>query len=83
MKRAKGKYAVSELGAILKKAAIRLGKNNPIHLAGSTAFLATFSLAPIFVMIVYLLGTIIGRKETKQNIIKKFAEDAPEESVGQ
>jgi membrane protein len=83
MKRAKGKYAASELGAILKKAAIRLGKNNPIHLAGSTAFLATFSLAPIFVLIVYLLGTIIGRKETKQNIIKKFAEDAPEESVGQ
>jgi membrane protein len=79
----RGTYTLSDFGTILKKSAKRLGKNNPVHLAGSTAFLATFSLAPIFVLIVHALGSIIGRKVIKENIIEKVAEDAPKESINQ
>jgi membrane protein len=81
MKKEKPTYTTTSLWMILKKAARRLGKNSPVHLAGATAFLATFSLAPILVLIVNVLGSIIGRGEIRQNIIKKFSEDAPEQSV--
>lgn len=77
------KYSAGQIGTVFKKAAKRLSKNNPVHLAGATAFLATFSLAPIFVLIIHVLGSVLGKKETKQKIIQKFAEDAPEESVAQ
>jgi membrane protein len=79
----RGKYSLEVLGLILQKSAKRLGKNSPVHLAGATAFLATFSLAPIFVLIIHLLGGIIGRKEIRQKIIQKFSEDAPADSVAQ
>jgi membrane protein len=68
---------------VLKKSAIRLGKNNPVHLAGATSFLATFSIAPIFVVIVHALGSVIGREEIKDKLIEKVAEDAPKETVDQ
>lgn len=77
------RYSAGQIGTVFKKAAQRLSKNNPVHLAGATAFLATFSLAPIFVLIIHVLGSVLGKKETKQKIIQKFAEDAPEESVAQ
>ena len=75
--------ATNDWWTILKKAGRRLKENKPVHLAGATAFLATFSLAPIFVLIIHVLGSVIGKTETKQKIIQKFAEDAPEESVAQ
>jgi membrane protein len=68
---------------IMKKAGHRLKRNTPLHLAGATAFFATFSLAPIFVILVQLVGTLIGKAEVKRNIIKKLAESAPAESVAQ
>jgi membrane protein len=77
------RYAVTAFWTILKKAAVRLGKNNPVQLAGATAFLATFSLAPIFVLTIHLLGSVLGKKEIRQRIIQKFSEDAPAESVAQ
>ena len=76
-------YSVAAFWTIVKKAAVRLGKNNPVHLAGATAFLATFSLAPIFVLIIHLLGVVLGKQEIRQRIIQKFSEDAPPESVQQ
>jgi membrane protein len=72
-----------QLWTILKKAASRLKENSPLHLAGSTAFFATFSLAPIFIIIIQLLGKLIGEGEIKRNIIQKFSESAPKESVNQ
>lgn len=77
------KNSIAAFAQILKKSAQRLGRNNPMHLAGATAFLATFSLAPIFVLIVHLLGSVIGRKEIRQNLLRKFSEDAPADSVAQ
>lgn len=77
------RYSVAAFWVILKKAARRLGRNSPIHLAGATAFVATFSLAPIFVLIIHLLGGILGKKEIRQRIIQKFSEDAPADSIVQ
>lgn len=68
---------------ILKKAAVRLKQNNPLQLAGSTAFFATFSLAPIFIIIIQLLGTLLGKGDIKRSIIQKFSESAPQQSVEQ
>ena len=68
---------------ILKKAAGRLKENSPLHLAGSTAFFATFALAPIFIIIIQLLGKLIGEGTVKRNIVQKFSESAPEDSVAQ
>ena len=79
----KDRISAAHLWTILKKAAHRLKQNSPLHLAGSTAFFATFSLAPIFIIIIQLLGKFIGEGEIKRNIIQKFSESAPEESVKQ
>lgn len=75
--------SIDQFWTILKSAGTRLKKNNPLHLAGSTAFFATFSLAPIFIIIIQLLGKLIGEGEVKQNIIRKFSESAPQQSVAQ
>lgn len=83
MTKEKPGYSAANMWAVLKNAAGRLRKNNPIHLAGATAFLATFSLAPIVVLIIHILGSVIGKTEMQQKIIQKFAEDAPQESVDQ
>ncbi len=83
MEEQKSNYSAGGLWHILKESAKRLAKNNPLHLAGATAFFATFSLAPLFFIIIQLLGGIIGKSETRQNIIQKFAENAPEESTKQ
>lgn len=68
---------------VLKKAWRRLKSNSPLHLAGSTAFFATFSIAPIFVIIIHLLGSVLGEATVRQRIVQKFAESAPDESVQQ
>jgi membrane protein len=68
---------------VLKKAGRRLRSNSPLHLAGSTAFFATFSIAPIFVIIIHVVGSVLGETTVRQRIIQKFAESAPEESVQQ
>jgi membrane protein len=68
---------------VLKKAGRRLKSNSPLHLAGSTAFFATFSIAPIFIILIQLLGSVLGEATVRQRIVQKFAESAPEESVQQ
>lgn len=77
------RYSPDQLWSILKKAGRRLKDNNPLHLAGSTAFFATFALAPIFIIIIQMLGKLIGEGEVKRNIIQKFSKSAPQESVQQ
>jgi membrane protein len=83
MKKEEASNGAAAFWTIFKRAGRRLTKNTPLLLAGATAFFATFSLAPIFVIIIQLLGTLIGKAEVKRNIIQKFAESAPEESVAQ
>ncbi|HEV7330411.1 MAG TPA: YihY/virulence factor BrkB family protein [Flavisolibacter sp.] len=68
---------------VLKKAAKRLKSNSPLHLAGSTAFFATFSIAPIFIIIIQVLGSVLGEATIRERIIQKFAESAPDDSVQQ
>ncbi len=83
MKKENVKKEAGAFWTVLKRAGYRLKRNTPLHLAGATAFFATFSLAPIFVILIQLLGSLLGKAEIKQNIIQKFAESAPADSVAQ
>jgi membrane protein len=83
MKSEKRERGATAFWLILKRSVQRLKKNDPLHLAGATAFFTTFALAPIFVVIIQLLGSIIGKGEIKQKIIEKFAESAPSQSIQQ
>lgn len=74
---------IAGIWQVLKKAANRLQKNNPLLLAGATAFFATFALAPIFIIVVQLLGILVGKEEIKGNIMRKLTESAPDDSVDQ
>lgn len=73
----------SAFWTILKNAFKRLGRNDPTHLAGATSFFATFSLAPLFFILVQVLGALIGKNEIEKNVVQRFAENAPKESISQ
>ncbi|MDQ3278647.1 MAG: YihY/virulence factor BrkB family protein [Bacteroidota bacterium] len=76
-------FSATVFWRVLKKAGKRLSSNNPLLLAGSTAFFATFSIAPIFVLIIKLMGSVMGEEAVRRRVIQKFAESAPDESVQQ
>lgn len=50
-------------------------KNDPLRLAASTAFFATFALPAIIVVLLQLFGMFFNRREFGQNILEKLSEN--------
>ena len=53
---------IKSLGVVLVMAFERLVKNDPLRLAGATAFFTTFALPPILLLLIQLLSLILDRK---------------------
>jgi len=52
----------------------KLGRNNPLLLAGATAFFTLFSIAPILLFMIKLAGILFNDSEIKRTVAKKLAE---------
>lgn len=49
-----------DTGKILKETAMNFTSSNPFQLAGYTAYIATFSIAPILILIISIFGYLVG-----------------------
>src|SRR5688572_8089287 len=58
----------SYLGLVLRMSLSRLNKSNPLILASSTAFFTTFSISPIVILLVNVLGIYFEGKEISQRL---------------
>jgi membrane protein len=55
---------------LLRKALKELNKNDPLRMAGATAFFTTFALPPIVVIIIQGLGLIFNREAIRQQLLQ-------------
>lgn len=62
---------ISAFRKILVNSVRDFKKDDPVKLAGTTAFFTIFAIAPIFIIIVSVLGLVIGEEEVNK---KLFAE---------
>lgn len=79
----KEKGFISKWVYLLKKSFERLKKNDPLHLAGSTAFFAVFSIAPIIIIIIQILGIIFSKDDIREALLEKVSETLPQGTVDQ
>lgn len=60
-----------------------LGKNDPMRMAGATAFFTTFALPPIVFILSQLFGLFIGRGNMDRGLIKNLSNTLGEEGADQ
>ncbi|WP_250317969.1 YihY/virulence factor BrkB family protein [Pedobacter sp. B4-66] len=66
------------------KAAFKLfQKNDPLRLAGATAFFANFALPPILIILIRLFGYFIDRKILASRMFERLANILDDSSTGQ
>ena len=69
---------------IPKKAFVLLKKNDPLRLAGATAFFTSFSLPFILIILIQLFGLVLDRRQLSQQLFKSLSEilgDSGEQQV--
>ncbi len=65
------KEKLKQIFGLLKLAGEKYKKDNPLQLAGTTAFFAIFAIAPLIIIIVSVAGMLLGQEEIQA---KLFAE---------
>ncbi|NRF41016.1 YihY/virulence factor BrkB family protein [Pedobacter sp. LMG 31643] len=66
-----------------KAAFILFQKNDPLRLAGATAFFANFALPPILIILIRLFGYFIDRKILASRMFERLANILDDSSTGQ
>jgi len=60
-----------------------LQKNDPLRLAGATAFFANFAIPPILIILIRLFGFFMDRKTFARRLFERLAEILDESSIEQ
>src|SRR5687768_1496591 len=77
------KSRVFTLAGILRASFKELGKNDPLRMAGATAFFTTFALPPIVIILLQLLGLLFDRKIIRRELFVKLSGFIGRDSVHQ
>lgn len=72
MKKNKLISRVTDTYHIFKNSIQNFGSNNPVVLAGTTAYFATFSMAPIIIIIVSIFGFIVGDFTVREKLFEEI-----------
>lgn len=72
MKKKQIKQKAKDFFGITKHAALNFGSNNPLNLAGTTAYFASFSLAPILIIIIALFGWVVGDDTMRSKLFEEL-----------
>lgn len=72
-----------DLATILKDSFLELKKNDPLRLAGATAFFTTFALPPILIILIQLFALIFNIENLGDKFFERFAEILGKESTEQ
>jgi membrane protein len=68
---------------LFKDAYKELAKNDPLRMAGATAFFTTFALPPILVILIQVFKLIMGPRQIRSRLFDTLAEMVGNEAVGQ
>jgi membrane protein len=68
---------------LLRDAFSGLKNNDPLRMAAATAFFATFSLAPILIILIQILGLLFGPESISDHMLDHLAEIIGDASVDQ
>lgn len=72
---------VSSIIRILRNTFRELVSNDPLRMAGATAFFTTFALPPILIIIIQLLGSIFGKKSIGGQLFRQLDQMLGQESA--
>lgn len=75
--------ALSRFAHLLRQAFVELNKNDPLRLAGATAFFTTFALPPILVILIQMLGLIFNPRNISRQLFATLSKMVGRESVQQ
>jgi membrane protein len=75
--------SIIQFGRLLVYAFRGLKNNDPLRMAAATAFFATFALAPILIILIQILGSILDPQSISDHLFGHLAEIVGEASVGQ
>lgn len=67
------RVTVKELGKILIVSFKEFTRNEPLRLAGATAFFTTFALPPILIILVQIIGIVFGVQNLRDKFITRLA----------
>ena len=69
--------------SLFKSSFSELGKNDPLRMAGATAFFTTFALPPIMVIIIQMLGLIFSPDKIRADLFATLGDIIGEDAVQQ
>ncbi len=72
MKKKQIKHKLKDFFRITKNAVLNFGSNNPLNLAGTTSYFASFSLAPILIIIISLFGLLVGDDTMRTKLFEEL-----------
>jgi membrane protein len=61
------------LGSLMYRSFVELKSNDPLRMAGATAFFATFALPPILIIIIQLLGLFVNPRKISSDLIDRLS----------
>ena len=77
------KGTVRALPRMFKEAFKLLNKNDPLRMAGATAFFTSFALPPILIILIQVLGLVFNRRKISHQLFKGLAGIIEKESTNQ
>lgn len=72
MKQRKIRNVLKDQWKILKRSVTHFGTNKPMELAGTTAYFAVFSIAPIIIIIISVFGYFTGNSTVKDKLFNEL-----------
>ena len=83
MKTDKKKHFLFSIAELLRKALDELLKNDPLRMAGATAFFTTFALPPIMVIFIQLFKLVLEPRLIRAELFESLSEIVGNEAVRQ
>jgi membrane protein len=77
------KNPVGKFISLLKKSFEELSKNDPLRMAGATAFFTTFALPPIMIILIQALGLIFDVEQVSRQLFSNLAHIIGPEGMNQ
>ena len=77
------RLTIKELSKILVVSFSEFKRNEPLRLAGATAFFTTFALPPILIILVQIIGLAFNIKNLREKFFVRLAETLGKQSTGQ
>jgi membrane protein len=75
------KEKLKEVFGLLKRAANKFKRDNPLQLAGTTAYFAVFAMAPLIIIIISVAGILLGQDQIQTKLFEEIQSFLGEQST--